>query len=505
MIAATSLPDGTDTSGLSISGANGLFRIASNQLILDLARLPISTPCGDTTIRAPVSPGVANMETVCDSTDGLRAASDISVTADKVAIFYRGTQAGGTGNVRSISNTGSGGEVHIESGSVARTDTGDATSVDAVTLSNTGTDVLRFVLASGASVSNADTTAGSDAIVVSASNGEVSLSLAGDTSAVGGEAIRVFAAQDVDIDVTGGTHTSPNSVIWVSIGDSGAVDVDITGGVLYGGSSSAAVIALQGISGVDTLDIGSGVVVCRGSYSASACNPGASGLAVSLSKESGSQAGSVTFKNAGSIFGGISTSTTVTSAITNESGGAIVGSFIGGAGSDVVTNAGIWTLAENFDFGGSTDSFTNSGTFIVHYTGTTLVMNNLESFTLNSGGTLRFSLANNTLPSHALLNIGGATPILSGTIEVFTRDVSDLPHSGSLALITGTSLSGSTDFSNLRIASGISGSFSVVNRRLILTFTIPPCGSQLRDTRRSCGDVAWSCQYGGGVQQRRLP
>ena len=492
LITGTNIPDATSTSGLSlVSGAYGLFRIASNSLFLDFARAPIATDCGNTTIRIPVSPGVANMQALCDSTDSLTAASDISITQEKIAIVYRGTQAGGSGNVRSIVNTGTGGEIHIESGGVARTDNGAGTAVDALKLSNAQWGTVRVVLASGTSVSNADTTTGSDAIDVSVSSGDVSISLAGDTSAVAGNAVRVYSAGDVDIDVTGGTHTSSRSAIFVAIGDSGPIDVDITGGVLHGGSSSAAVIDLQGIDGADELTIGSGAVVCRGSYSASTCNPGASGNAVFLGK-AGVQSGSVTFKNSGSIWGGVSVSRlTIGSTVTNEATGAIVGAFTGGSGNDVVTNAGTWTIAQNFDFAGGTDSFTNSGTLIVHHSGSALAMNNLETFTLSLGGTLRFSLASNSIPSHAILDVGGATPTLAGTIAFMTRDSSTMPTTGSITLLSATSLPDGTSTGNLSL-SGAYGLFRVESNSLILDLARAPIST-------TCGNTTIRAPVSPGV------
>ena len=492
LLSATSLPDGTSTSGLTLTGVTGAFRIASNQLILDLARAAVSTTCGNTTTRTPVSPGVADVEAVCDSADSLTAASDISVTADKVAIIYRGTQSGGSGNVRSISNTGESGEIHIESGGVARTTAGTA-----VDLNDTeGADALRLVTASGTSISNTHTGSLSHAIYVGVT-GSISTSLAGSTSAAGGVGIFLSGAS-VDLDITGGTHTSPRRVVAVnSRGGTGALDVDITGGILHGGSSTNAVIALEGSRGVDTLDIGSGVVVCRGSYSAGSCTAG-SGDAVSL-RRGVIQAGTTTFRNSGSVWGDITASQlTIGSTITNQTGGAIVGAFTGGTGNDVLSNAGTWTLSSNFDFGtssGDADSFTNSGTFIVHYAGTTLAMNNLETFTLNSAGTLRFSLASNSIPSHALLSIGGATPTFAGTINLVARDSSAIPTTGSIVLIAGTSIPDATSTSGLTLT-GASGAFRIASNQLILDLAAP--------TSTTCGTVTARTATSPGVANMQV-
>ena len=319
-----------DLSNLNLhTDISGYLSVSGNNLQVTFEVPPTSTACGDGVRRAVTAPGIARWNIVCDSDDtGLTTSSDISITDNRIALIYRGTQAGGTGAINSISNTGEGGEIHIESGSVARADTGDATAVDAVVLSDTeSTNALRLVLASGASVSNADTDSGSNAIVVGVT-GSISASIAGSTSAAGGTAIYLSGAS-VDLDITGGTHTSSRRVVSVnSRGGTGALDVDITGGVLHGGSSSIEVITVSGSRGADTLDISSGVVVCRGSYSAGSCAAG-SGDAVLLTKGA-SQAGSATLTNAGSVFGDITASTvTIGSAITNNSGGIIVGAFTG--------------------------------------------------------------------------------------------------------------------------------------------------------------------------------
>ena len=416
------------------------------------------------------------MEVVCNSEDYLRRATNISRTDSRVAILYRGTRSDGSGLTNSIFNTGEGGEIHIESGGVARVDDGGVNSgVKAVVLSNTGsTHPLRLVTASGTSISNADTSETSDAISVSG-GGDVFLEIAGSTSSRGGYAI--FAeARGVDIDIAGGTHTSPTTVVFAQIdsGGTGAIDMDITGGILYGGSATEAVVALRGRQGADSLLISSGVVICRGTYSTNTCTPDASGLAVFLGK-TGTQAGSVTFTNSGFIWGDISLSSlTVGSTILNRPNGNIHGIFTGGSGDDVVTNAGTWTLAQNFDFGGTadSDSFTNSGTFIVYHDNTTLSLNNLEAFTLEPTGTVTFSLGTR-LPAGVLLDIGAATPRFAGTINMMSRDNMPFPHAGVITLLTGTSLASGMDLSALSLT-GAYGSFSISNNNLLVTLQGPP-------------------------------
>ena len=487
LLTGTSISTSVGITGLSLAdslGLEGKFSISGSNLILTIA----DPTCGTAAARTVTLPGHANMQVVCDHNDNLFNTTNITRSGARVAIIYRGTQNDGSGAVNSIANTGSGGEIHIETGSVSRADdASDSTTANAraaVRLMNSGTNALRLVMASSTSVANVDTSSQSHAVRVEG-GGEVSLEIAGSTSATSGRAVfaRAGGSGDVDLDISGGTHTSGGRVVSASLasGGTGKIDIDITGSttVLHGGSSSAAVVSGSGIGGADEITIGSGAVVCRGSYAASACTA-SSGTAISLVK-SGTQGGSGSITNTGSVWGGISVSSlTRASTITNNSGGSIDGAFTGGAGSSTVSNQGTWTMPSAFDFGSSsdTDTFTNTGTgtFIVRYAGTTLAMNNLETFTLQaagtgeSGGILRFSLASGSLPANALLNIGGATPTLAGVIDVITRDSSSLPASGQVTLITGTSISGSTDIASLSLADGLSGSLSISGNNLVLTF-----------------------------------
>ena len=494
LLTGTGLTSSTNIAGLSLAaGLGGKFSISGNNLLLTRA----DPTCGTATTRTVTPPGHANMQVVCNHNDYLFVTTNVARTDARLAIIYRGTQSGGSGTVNSISNTGSGGEIHIESGGVSRADdSSDSTTANArsaVTLRNSGTNPLRLVVASGTSISNADTSSQSHAIRVEG-GGAVSLAISGSTSATAGRAILAVAggSGNLDLDISGGTHTGSGSVVSASLASAGtgALDIDLTGSstVLHGGGATAAVLSASGIGGADDITIGSGVVVCRGSYAASACTAGG-GTAISLAK-SGTQAGSGRIRNSGRIWGGLSVSTlTVASTITNQAGGSIDGAFTGGAGSSTVSNAGTWTMRSAFDFGNpntgnDADSFTNTGTFIVRYAGATLAMNNLETFGLQASGTLRFSLASAALPATALLNIGGATPTLAGIIAVITRDSSTLPTSGQLTLITGTSLSSSTDLSGLSLASGITGVLGISGNNLILAFvgaadvpTIATCGT----------------------------
>ena len=369
---------------------NGYLSVSSNTLQVTFEAPPTSTACGSAVRRRITAPGAAYWELVCDSADtGLTTSTDISITDNGVALLYRGTAANGSGAVNSISNTGNGGEIHIESGSITRTTAGDAL----VIIRASSTDPFRLVTASGTTVSNTHNGSGSSAIYVNV-EGDVSMSLAGDTSTVNGNIIVVNSSGNIDLDITGGTHSGPSIVVRPSIlsGGTGAIDIDITGGVLHGGSGGVggALLASTGRTGADSVTIGSGAALCLGTYSAGSCTVG-SGNAVYLIKQ-GTPAGSVTFSNSGNIWGDVRVSAgSIGGAITNEASGAIVGAFIGGTGNDVLSNAGTWTIASDFDFGtntGDADSFANSGTLIVRYAGTALAMSNLETFA--TSGTLRF-------------------------------------------------------------------------------------------------------------------
>ena len=488
LISGTKLLSSIDINNLYLTGASGALFISNGDLLLRFTPplgTSVPTPCGPSESRTPLSPGVANRQAVCSVLDGFSAIENIVFTQDKFAILYRGTQADALGSVNNISNTGRGGEIHILSGSVARADDETATSGDAIVLSHAGADPLRLVTNFGTLISNADPTSGSDAIFVSGGGG-VFLSVAGSTSAEAGYGIFAQAAGtgDIDIDVRGGTHTSKQKILGATISSSspttGGIDIDITGDstVLF---STNRVVEITGGNGADKLDIGVGAVVCRGTYSAGTCTPSA-GDAIFVSKSSAAS-GSIQIIVLGNLYGDISIgSGNFGVVVTNKSQGRVVGDFTSSSnGITAFRNEGTWTTSSSLTFGSSTsDGFTNSGTFVMEHSGSTLAMNNLEIFTLQETSILRFSLADNSVPSTALLDIGGATPLLSGIISLTTRDSSTMPTSGTITLITGTALTNSVDLSRLSI-SGAFGALVVSNNNLVLSFSGPavstPCGT----------------------------
>ena len=105
-------------------------------------------------------------------------------------------------------------------------------------------------------------------------------------------------------------HTGTNNVVRASIvsGGTGGIDMDITGGVVYGGSATAHLINLSGRTGADSVTVGRGAAVCRGTYSAGSCTAGG-GRAVYLGKTGGGTSGTVTFTNAGRVWGNVAAPT----------------------------------------------------------------------------------------------------------------------------------------------------------------------------------------------------
>ena len=450
----------------------------------------------------------APLSVVCDSSDSLGTSTNISVTANDVALIYRGTAAGGSGAVRSISIPdprpsviARGGEIHILSGSVSTPDDGNTgTNVETVLINRARSATpLRLVVAAGASVTNLDTSTLSDAIYVSG-GGDVFASIAGNTSTAGrrGISIQAGGSGNVDLDVTGGIHSAPRDAVLGSIvlNGTGSVDIDVTGGILYGGGTSGGVVASSGRAGTDSITIGPGVVVCRGTYSSGLCTPAAVGVgsAIYMTKEA-PRTGTMTVSNSGNVWGDIRflLMVTIATTTTNEAEGTILGNFVLGNGNDVVSNAGIWIFNGFSNTYGGTDSFTNSGVMGVRYATATVEIRNVETITLNSGGILSFSVPDNTAIASALLGIQGAAHTLAGTVDIVTSNGSALPTSGTYTLITGTSIGSSTDTTNLRLAAHLGGTLSRFGTNIVLTLssTIPTniCGSPRTRTVATPGNA----------------
>ena len=479
--------DSTSLGNVRVRDGRGTLSIVNNHLVLTFG-----PPCGASTSRQVVAPGHANTQIICDSADNLWVRSRVSRSDSRLAIIYRN----GTNSVAQITNTGNGGEIHMESGSVSLPDDRRAGSRSAVQLGGiTKTGPFRLVMSSGTSVENLDESQSSHAVSVSGSR-NVSISVAGSTSAKATSSSAIYGHVldgSLDVNVTGGTHKTTggnnSEVIHGYLGIVGdasrKIDIEITGATTRlfasGGSTLRSVILLSGRTGADRVRIGTGVVVCRGNYTTRCIQ--SSGDAVIFGKNNAAS-GSATFSNAGSFYGDIRLrSGAFSGSLSNAGTGIIVGNLSAtNRGNTVVTNSGTWTMTSNFNFGGATDadSFSNSGTFEVRYDNATLAMNNLETFTLISTGTLHFSLPSTTLPTAALLDIGGATPTLAGKINVTNRN-GILPLEGSITLITGTKLSSTTSLDALSFTSGLAGTLAISNNNLVLTLIAatpnPTCGT----------------------------
>ena len=459
----------------------------------------------------------AAQKVVCDSSDSsLSSTSNISYDDTDLLVEYDSSVA-----VNSITHTGTGGEIHLLSGAVSR---GEASgSGYAVQINNSNTDTLRLVTSSGTSITNQDTTSDSHAVYVFG-RGNVDLDLAGSTSAAarastdtGNGNAAIYAHSEggsLDIDITGGTHmvggggtqaatllaTLRHSAGSDQTMGTGSIDVLISGSstVLQGpGSAQTGVIFVYGRLGADSVTIGATSnnrpIVCAGTLTVATglCETSTVALAL-LHNRQIAGVGSFVFTNWGYVTGGIKVQNTPTTTITNEVGAAITGFLdLEGSGADTVENKGILGFVSSSDFGGGTDSFTSSGTLIVHHLGPTTILDNLETFTLDSGGTLRFTVPNNHLLSIALLDIGDAAPTLAGNVEYVRRDHSAFPTSGQMLLLIGSQITSATDISSLSLATAITSvrgdaALRLARGKVILSFG-DLCGALTPRTARAPG------------------
>ncbi len=453
LISAMSLPANTDIDGLSLArGVFGELTIGGNALLLTFAAS--STPyCGGNLSfrgRTAIAPGTSTFQVVCDN---IRTGG-IAESEAGLGLLYTAAEDE-TMATPFIRHTGGGGEIHIRSGSDPIT---KPTGMDgaAVSVINISADAIAITTASGTSIANEDTDANNHAIHASG-GGNISMDIAGSTSAQGmmSDAIRANAtgSSAIDIDIDGGTHRTTGTQ-----------------------GSSSAVVNLIGGSGTITLDIAAGAVV--GSDSAL----GWARRAVRLSTT-----GATTTSNAGSLYGvfmGGAGADSFTNSLTFS------GSLSLGGENDVITNAaaGTMRLTATSDFGGGmSDSFENRGILVIDHDGAgdaQIVLSNLETFTQTSG-TLRFRIdlgGDRTLTSFtsALLDTGGATPSFTAGMIDIEPTAGRLPTSGTLILISATSLPDDTDISELSFARGVFGTLEISGNALRLTFmasSTPYCGN----------------------------
>ena len=313
-------------------------------------------------------------------TSGLTPETDISyANTQGIAIVY--SRPGET--VRTISLGGTqNGEVHIVAGSVS-SPSGSAGSLNAVSLVSTfGVPTLRFTLGAGASVENLQTSSSSRGVYVGG-NGALILRIAGDVSIAGGNAIRADSranAGSIDMDITGGTHVSgTGSTVRADFlgSGTGAIEISVTGADTRlsqpTSTSSIAVIDMGGKGGADSILVGEGAKVCRGTFNdAGGCDPSGS-TAILLGKYV-SIGGSMALTNEGSIWGNIRVSAgSVGASVTNR--GFFRGNFwalSSSTGADTVLNEGTWILTDDSRFRTGADSFTSSGTLTAEHSGSTL-------------------------------------------------------------------------------------------------------------------------------------
>ena len=447
--------------------------------------------------------------TCSSSTSGLSTTSDVHYTTptDLALIYDR------SDTILRIRHLARKAEVAILQGTIAVTNNNYAVLVGQFASGQ----VLRFTMASGATITSTNTGANAGGVYLQG-GGSLFFDSAGDISSAGAaRLVNVYtdggSGASIDVNITGGVLKATGSSAAVlnaetNAGGSGTVDVDITGATTRLSASAANAdtvirIVSDSLTATSTLDIGAGVIVCRGTLSAADVCSQNSGRAIFVDLDG---VGASTITNAGSVFGDIvfhPTAATIT--ITNQATGVIVGSYdsqgTNNNRNSVLVNAGTWTTSSSFQFGtpGTTDSdsFTNSGTFIINYGGTAIAMSNLEAFTLESAGTVRFVLSGNTLPTAAMLNIGGATAALAGTIELTVSG--GLPSSGTLNLITGTGITASTVITGLSasLGEGFTGTFAISSNTLTLTFVQAPVST-------SCGTSTSRTIQAPGVANREV-
>ena len=159
----------------------------------------------------------------------------------------------------------------------------------------------------------------------------------------------------------------------------------------------------------------------------------------------------------------------------------------------MITNAaaGTMTLTATSDFGGGmSDSFENRGILVIDHDGAgnaQIALSDLETFTQTSG-TLRFRInlgGGRTLDdfSDALLALGGANSITftDGEIDI-APTAGMLPTSGTLILISATTLASNTDINGLSLARGVFGDLTISDNALRFTFAASSdtyCGDNL--------------------------
>ena len=455
LIRGTRLTSATDISGLSLS--DSLRRAAPDARLLahrgDLL-LIFGEVCGPPQQHTPTHKRV-----ICDSEDAqLSLGSDIEYHDNGLSVVYDHPET-----INSIKHTGSGGEIHVLRGHVRRLNDDSSMPGIAVHLQSlaSSTEDIRVVTAPGTSIMSTDASGGSAAILAYGGQGNVTVELSGSTFSSGfigtNVAVGTGGAGDVDIDIFGGTHEGVGvgaAVLLAAIRTegTGSIHVDISGNtrLLATGKQHASVILVEGGPGIDTVNIGSGAIICAGSLSeVGLCTPTPAGSSIVVANPLDNTGSPTRIINAGSLTGSImSIRNTRGTVIRNN--GEIFGAFVAAHGAvgvqdgdDVITNTGVWIMPQKSLFGDGDDSFTNRGVLIFRYGGTPIGVENLETFMQTTDATLRIEidprrfgpdrdadgrpdLGEPALPSGAILDFGSARGVLEGSLQVVLLDTTGM-------------------------------------------------------------------------------
>ena len=372
-------------------------------------------------------------------------------------------------------------------------------------------NTIRLATNSGTVVNNRDTSPNNYAVAAYGLGGDVLMDIVGSTAVRGTNSRGIFpvtsAAGDIRLNIAGGTHTaigtgartvhawlkpSPFDQAPLSVRPTGSIVITIRGSARISASdedsdsltvplfvnpewsyTTAAVAPPD--STLHTVEIGPGVVLCRGAfndvgqceqqgdhYAIRVANTGAA-----LTEQSGP---AFQIVNQGTLYGGINS-------IWNARGtriinrGAIHGSFVSGSacvpdatrpnecetdwgvghadGPDEVTNeeAALWVMRKSSVFRNEDDSFTNKGTLVLRHSGTQLALSGLNAFNQATSATLRIEIDPRRftddgadrdslpdpiapeLPDSPLVDFDNAQGFVEGVLQVIILDTFGL-HGG---------------------------------------------------------------------------
>ena len=458
----TTIPLITRTGGISsiggLTASQGTLAIDSGSGILVLQLL--DTVCGDFSTRVPAPPGAATREVICSAADANAYASGIRTDEANTAILYNAAATG----TPFISHTGAGGEIHIQSGTISHP---DGTDGHAVSINSTAAGDLYLTTAADTTVSNLDTdgaqggihaTLGVAAGATLGDSSNITMNIAGAVSTVGGlgseavlgSMINTTMRGDISITVSGNTSTTGanNSAIYGITLGTGNVDIDITGGthtasgaqrsITNGEDGVVRITARAAGGGQTTLDISSGATVQAMGSATRAISLNSANTLTGTARTigSGSFSGS-RVSNAGTIIGDFLTLSDGN--VLFENSGTFTGEIALSGGDDEIRNSGTLTLNGDANFGGGTsDLFVNTGTLVIDHAAANaqIDLDNLETFT-QTGGIIRFRLNfGRAIPASAILDLESAAATFSAAaIEIEASAGTAVPSSGTILLI----------------------------------------------------------------------